>query len=307
MNKKDLSNQNIKRSVRLEARGFRWKTFKLNYLTKGFEKFNPEKEIYGISIGGRDTTFNIKRYHITMDAGESIVKLNPENMIFISHTDFDHYEGLAKLMKKEKKREFDIYISENAYNRVEKLKNDLGRERKNFHFHFINEKSNICLDNHTKIEFFKIIHFDDSIGICILQGDSEGGWRRILTYTGDLSLSLMKNEGLINEELLNTETLIIECSAIKSKKKLLRIEEDKHTALDDIYFLITHNKVNIKNLVLVHMIAMPPIPMMVEKCYLFENDILSYFSNSNLNVFYLTACREIFDIKDDFMHPIKVI
>lgn len=279
--------------------------------------FDPEDEIFGKSVGGRDTCFTIPRFAITMDVGPSIKYLKPEKNIFISHIDHDHITGFRDLICMSLKfgEPYEIFISEKASSHFKPIIDGIAQnEQIKINFHFVKNGDKIHINDNLLYEFFKVIHSETSIGISICQKNNfNGEWERVLTYSGDISLKYMRALDFIKEtpQLLNTNTLIIECSSIASSKNLLKTEDHYHTNIEDINWLINYGE-NVKdfrleNLVLIHLLAYPRFKISTPSCSKFRQEIIDFFADNDLNLYYLTVCDEGSEISNDLMTPIQVI
>ena len=163
------------------------------------------------------------------------------------------------------------------------------------------------IDNNINYEFFDVLHDDTSLGVSI----NKNGKREI-TYTGDLSIKEMRKKDLIKyiPQLLDTNTLIIENSIPSSMSFMTPVIDlfgGRHSSIDDIEWLVNNGNdgdpINIDHLVLVHTLGHPTIRDLTIDCNILENDIENHFGDKPFDSHYLTACRTLFEVKDNIMTP----
>lgn len=260
---------------------------------------NPLTDLIGVSMGGMDTAISVPKLNLTLDAGPSITETEVTDRIFISHTDTDHINGLSAVMCESIPREkpFDVFISREAKPYIEKLRRKM--EKKNagikVNFHFVKAGDVRKNDDGTLYEFFDVIHAPTSIGLSIKKRQPDGDWKRILTYTGDVSLKEMFDRGEISKAppMWDTEILVVEGSVptvMTGVIPFLNIARARHSSIGDVNKLVkySHENGGIGKLVMTHVLGVPPF---ILPCSTVGDDVLRHFKGSQ-SASFLTTCSE---------------
>lgn len=260
------------------------------------------RNISGISIGGFDNCLRIAKINLTLDLGKSVSFLKPQQNIFISHRDKDHIEGLPFVIKQSINKKIPFRIYTHLFNKqyIYNIIKNMNVENPNIILNFV-KNGDILNVNKMSYEFFSTLHTKDSLGLSIISGGE-----RILTYTGDIGLFLMRKKYKINiPQLLNTENLIIETSAILKKTDLLRVDRNLHCNILEVKRLADQSQ--IKNIILYHYLSIPHL--LINQCSKIEKDIKKQFKDRkrDYRVYYLSYCRLKLKEKKYFKNPIRVI
>jgi ribonuclease BN (tRNA processing enzyme) len=285
---------------------------------RGGLPLDPAEDIVGTSLGGVDTSFTVPKLGITLDAGESVVDVEPERNVFISHTDHDHFNGLPALLCLGSARgePYEVYLSELGREKVQEALGSVEEiARSGANFHFVGDGEISHPDPDTRYEFFEVPHSPTSLGISVSKRGEGGEWQRELTYTGDISLRDLKGGG--PPQMRDTRTLVTECSFPTELGWIGPIRDAldlKHSSISDVRgWARRGGGNNPDHLVLVHSMATPPGPLperlepppLMVACFPLKWDIRAHLRGEGFESYYLTGCRTALGVRRGPARPTR--